>query len=117
MSNWRGRSLAFIRQTKGWPPRFPNAVIAYQSCEVNDGAPKQCGDICWFQGGQWGDCGLYLGNGQLLTLHPSTGLPIVCLLKSYADKQVYLGWSPGNLGTWPLAYKGPAKAEASSDAM
>lgn len=91
--NWAGRSLAFVRQVKGWHEHYPSAHTARTQSVVNSGVPP-IGTVVWFRGGQFGDCALSLGDGRIVGISPQ-GLPYCTTVGAYENRHrtEYLGWS------------------------
>jgi hypothetical protein len=92
MSDYRDRSLAFVRRVKGLPPRYSSARQAMEASSVNSGAPAAPGVIVWFEGGRWGDCGIALDADHALVLD-SHGQPRLTALTGHSSP--YVGWSEG----------------------
>jgi hypothetical protein len=69
-SEYRGRSLAFIRNLLECPARWGSAKDAAEAMaeQRRTGYPMVLGAVCFYDMEPWGDIGLHVGNGEVLRI-------------------------------------------------
>ena len=94
---WVGRSLAYVRMLIGAKAYFPSAKVAYETMHLAQNDPPPLGAVCFFSSEPWGNCGLYVGSGLVLSV-TRPGEPVLWPLHDAEDYWggPYVGWCPAS---------------------
>lgn len=92
-----GRSLAYVRMLVGAKAHFGSAKAAAENLHLSQTDPP-LGAVCFFDSEPWGNCGLYVGDGLVLSVNRS-GDPVLWPLHGTEDRWggPFVGWCPSSI--------------------
>lgn len=95
---WVGRSLAYVRMLIGAKAHFASAKAAAESIHLSQIDPPPLGAVCFFASEPWGNCGLYVGSHDVLTVN-KLGNPVLWPLHGSEDEWggPFIGWCPSSI--------------------